>query len=419
MNVGEEIRVRAVDTRADGVGVARHDGAVVFVPSLVNGDTADVTIRELHKNYAIGELCELAVRSDKRISPLCPCANECGGCTLTHLTYEYENEIKRDTVRGALRRMGLPSDTVGETLFTESRIGYRNKLTVHFDPAKRTLGLFSEGTHDVVPLGRCMICKRETGDITLFLSEHADLLAAAQVTEITLQSSQNGGILVSIDAGGDIKRLAEALARKFTCISAVIRGDERKNHFVYSEYNGIKMSFSSCGFRQVNDGAFALLLDKIVALADECKFTSCCDLYCGSGVIGLSLAARFPAAKFYGVELNCDSISDAKRNAVSNRIENISFFCGDAAHFRESLPNGESPELIVVDPPRAGLSPKMRRELISLAPENIIYVSCNPHTMARDAAELVGCGYEFESATPVNMFPMTKHVECVVMMSKS
>ena len=151
-------------------------------------------------------------------------------------------------------------------------------------------------------------------------------------------------------------------------------------------------------------------------MAEDCKFTFCADLYCGSGIIGLAIAKSIPNKRFIGIEINPDSIRDAKVNAKINGIENIEFFAGDSADLKKHLNNGVLPELITVDPPRAGLSKKMCADIVSVNPDNIIYVSCNPQTLVRDLKYFADNGYSIEKAIPVNLFPYTKHVETVCLL---
>ena len=153
-------------------------------------------------------------------------------------------------------------------------------------------------------------------------------------------------------------------------------------------------------------------------MAEDCKFTFCADLYCGSGIIGLAIAKTIPNKRFIGIEINTDSIRDAKVNAKINGIGNIEFFAGDSADLKKHLNDGVLPELITVDPPRAGLSKKMCADIVSVNPDNIIYVSCNPQTLVRDLKYFADNGYSIEKAIPVNLFPYTKHVETVVLLSK-
>jgi len=220
--------------------------------------------------------------------------------------------------------------------------------------------------------------------------------------------------------GGNISNYKDSLIAAFPSISDVIycRTDGASaTAYIEDEILGLKMRFSSEAFRQVNSEAFSKLLSIVHEMADNFPFKCAADLYCGSGIIGLSLAKIFPEAKFWGIEINSYAVADAKYNAQTNELKNIEFFCGDAAAFRTKIGKIYSPELVIVDPPRAGLSTKMREGLFALSPKKIIYVSCNPQTLARDIAAL-GNTYTVKRAVPVNMFPMTKHCEAVVLLSR-
>lgn len=418
MNIGDTVQLTVIDTNESGIGVARLEGAVVFVPSLVEGDTADITITEIKKNYATGKAVRNISYSDKRITPVCPAYEKCGGCTLAHVTYEYENEIKKKTVCAALRRAGLDFSFVGDTVFSPSRSSYRNKVTVHYDKRTHRLGLYSEESHEVVQFSGCSLLPDLFNEIITFLNQNCSVLDSIGAKEIVLKSSSESTLAI-IKADKKIDKIKKILNEKFGNEVTVADFANAENEYIHGDYGDLKMRFSAVGFRQVNNEAFSSLLEVVSDAVGETVFSSCADLYCGSGVIGLYLAMKHPNARFYGIEINEKSIEDAKHNADANRIKNISFFCGDAASFREKMPPDERPETVVVDPPRAGLSDKMKKELVSLAPERIVYISCNPQTLARDLKSLAENEYDVISVTPVNMFPMTKHVETVVLLSRA
>ncbi len=417
-------RVNIIDTNENAVGIARIDGAVVFVPGLVRGDTADVKITSLKKNYAIAECVSLVEESEHRIAPVCPHAGECGGCTLSHVTYEHENEIKRNTVRSALRRLKMPHNAVEETVFSPSRTRYRNKITLHYSRDAGAFGLYREKTNDVIPFTECLLCSERVNGVIRFINENVHLIRRYSPTSLEVRVSTMGEITVSLysDAKDDAV-FKDTLCKRFPEITGVIFShasprDESERHYARDRIMGLDLIFSTDGFRQVNDSVFEKMIEIITDFAAEREFKTAFDLYCGSGVIGLFLARNFRDAKFYGIEINPESIKDAKKNAEKNGIANIEFYCGDAAELRSKLSDAELPELVVVDPPRAGLSDAMRRELLALSPERIVYVSCNPQTLARDLADIVSHGYEIGRAVPLNMFPMTKHVETVVCLER-
>ena len=418
MKTGERYTVYITDTNESGRGIAKNDGIVIFIPGLVSGESAEIEITDVRKNYAVGKTIRITEKSVYRIAPICRDSEKCGGCTLCHVSYEYENEIKRNTVINALRRNGIRSDDVAETVHAPSRVAYRNKVTLHYDNKAHLLGFYSEETNEVVPFSGCRLLPEEFNEITAFLNDSSSLLDECKPEEVMLKSSSDGKVSVFVKTNGDISSRSDSMTVQFPFVYTVSTYDNAKGKYVTGEYRGVKMRFSALAFRQVNDDAFSALLGIVSDMTDKTDFRVCADLYCGSGVIGLTLAKEHPEKQFYGIEINEDSIRDAKNNALENGIENIKFYSGDAASFRRNIPKEYLPDIVVVDPPRAGLSDKMKSELVSLTPERMIYVSCNPQTLARDIKYFTENGYSLKSVTPVNMFPMTKHVECVVLIEK-
>ncbi len=257
-------------------------------------------------------------------------------------------------------------------------------------------------------------------DVIRFINENVHLVRRYSPASLEVRYSTAGEVTVTVRSDAkDDEVFREALCNRFPETTGVIFAPvssraKAERHYVRDNVMGLDLIFSTDGFRQVNDRVFEKMIEIVTEFAAEREFKTAFDLYCGSGVIGLFLARHFKDAKFYGIEINPESIKDAKKNAEENGITNIEFYCGDAAKLRSEIPAAAHPELIVVDPPRAGLSDMMRRELLALSPERIVYVSCNPQTLARDLADITSHGYEIGRAVPLNMFPMTKHVETVV-----
>ncbi|MBE6626947.1 MAG: class I SAM-dependent RNA methyltransferase [Ruminococcaceae bacterium] len=420
MDTGKIITVNIDDMNEKGIGVARVDGAVVFIPGLVTGDTADIRILSREKNYFTAEAVEINSPSSLRIKPACD-VKDCGGCSLSHVTYEEENRIKKNSVRNAFRRSGLPFDMVEDTVHAEDRTAYRNKITVHYSKSARMFGLYAEGTNDVISFSSCAICSDVMSDIIRFTNENIGLLPNDSVESLCVRTNCIGKVTVSVYASKllNLDCYKAAVCERFDSVeNVVLIVDGCGGSFIEDRIAGVDMRFSSEAFRQVNHEAFEMLLKVVHSIAKEARFSIAADLYCGSGVIGLTLAKAFPEAKFYGIEINPNAVSDAKYNAMSNELDNIEFFCGDSASFKKRIAKGKLPELIVVDPPRAGLSKEMRNGLAELSPKEIIYVSCNPQTLARDIASLRSFGYEIGRVVPVNMFPMTSHCECVVKLTR-
>ena len=416
------------DMNENGDGFARIDRMALFTPGLVTGDVAEISVAESRKNYAVGTCVSLHTPSEFRISPECPSFGQCGGCTLCHVNYEFENTVKQNSVKSALRRMKLPHDLVEPTRFTPERTGYRNKIGLHYDKTSRTFGYVARDLSGILPFEGCLLCTDVMNDIVRFTNANPALLASVSPEELFLRRSHDGRITVSVYTSrksADLTAYRTALTQQFPIISEVLAVTETRTETetcVTEDYMGVTMRFASEVFRQVNHDAAEILMQLVCEFAAEKPFTYAADLYCGSGAFGLVLAKKFPQAHFFGLEIDRDAIRAAKANAAANGLTNISFVCADAATFDGKIPDGNGkfypPELVVVDPPRAGLSDKMREGLVKLAPERLAYVSCNPQTMARDLAELVNGGYEILRVTPVNMFPMTKHCEAVALLCR-
>ncbi len=421
MNVNDTLVIHVTDMNENGFGVARVDGLVIFVPDLAAGDTALIRIVEQRKNYAIGECLQVTEESPHRTKRICPVSDSCGGCTLCGVSFEYENTVKKNTVSAAFRRAGLDAAIVEDTVFPVHRTGYRNKAGFHYDPESRAFVYYREESNTPVLIDECHILPAEMNEILRFTNENIELLDFFITKSLFIRSDSTGKHLVSLYAdGGDISAYKSALMSKFPYVKNVLlckNEKEKQIDYLNDVIAGVKMRFSTESFRQVNTEAFSTLLDLVHSLVGKLSFTKAVDLYCGSGIIGLSLAKKFPGAMFWGIEINSDAIRDAKHNAEINGIHNITFFCGDAAAFREKIGKDNAPEFVVVDPPRAGLSPKMREGLVAIDAKHIVYVSCNPQTLARDLSSLRD-RYEICRAVPVNMFPMTKHCECVVMLKR-
>jgi len=418
-------RIKILDTNEMGVGIGKIDGMAVFVPGLLPGEEAEICLTEKEKNYALGACVKRLCDSEERIADACPDAELCGGCALGFATYREENRIKKNTVCAALRRVRLPFDVVKDTVFSDDRHHYRNKIALHYDEATKEFGLKRERSEEILPFHACLLCSEGMNGIVRFTNEHKELLEPLKPRSLQIRSSAEG-IVISVysarENGQIINQYKEAIASAFPEVKMVLHFAEgSKNNgksYVSDRIFGLDMQFTSEAFRQVNTPTFEKILQIIHDFAVEEPFSCGADLYCGSGIIGLSLAAKFPTSDFWGIEINEDAIRDAKKNAERNGIRNIRFFSGDAATFKSRLPREEKVDMIVVDPPRAGLSKGMRRDLLLLDPDRIVYVSCNPQTMARDLADLCNGGYTMRSVIPVNMFPRTKHTETVVLLIK-
>jgi len=442
MKFNDRITTTVLDMNSEGYGICKHKGIVIFVPGAVKGDTVHLKITGMEKNYASAVCLEIAEKSGIRREPACPNYQKCGGCTLQHITREAELSVKENTVKQALRRMHLDNTPeVFKPIRAGKETGYRNKAIFHVD-AEGKLGYFARESHDVMPgSGWCRLLPKVFSEIAAtveaFLQEWPEDLP---LVSLYLRRNQENKCTVCLQTEEKLtpklkEKLMEYVQLLYRHHGDVLNGVLNCDHpkgkyavpqysvlkgdrYLYETFHGLTMRLSPEGFCQVNHEGAEILADTVMEYATEAagnKKIIAADLYCGSGFFGLQLAKTFPDWQIYGIEINKDSIRDADVNRELNKLDNIQFVCGDAA---ELAAWKTKPDFIVIDPPRAGCSPKMCTQLLEIMPENIVYVSCNPQTLARDLVRICEGGYEIKTVQPVDMFPGTEHVETVVLMSK-
>ncbi len=425
MEINEFYKVKIIDTNESGVGIAKIDSAVVFVRGAVCGDVAEVRITSHRKNFLEADVVRFYEKSTYRSEGECDSFGECAGCSLDNVNFEYENGIKRNTVRSAFRRMGMSDVDVAETVSDGVSSGYRNKITLHYK--NRKFGYFRERTNDLIEFHGCRLCPDVFSGIVNILNENSLIINKFNPDELQIKSSRVDDINILLftkkKVSGEVKEKLLNLIQENIGEKVKIRcfhdgSAKEESGYIRDEVGGIEMKFTSDAFRQVNTPVFERLLDVVYGMTAKIEFRSSLDLYCGSGIIGLYLAKKYPGAKFYGIEINPDAIEDAKYNANHNGIGNIEFYCCDSSEFRRRLPCGFVPELVTLDPPRAGLSKETLADLVELSPGNVVYVSCNPQTLARDVKVLAENGYAVRAVIPVNMFPRTRHVETIVLLQR-
>lgn len=421
-NIGEKYTVMIEDTTILGAGVAKIDGGAVFVNGTLKGDKCDIVITDAKKNFANAECAKLLSPSAYRRESDCPYFPACGGCVHRHASFEYENEVKENAVRSALKKSGLEAEKFNSIRYGNAE-RFRNKVTFHF--AKNgDVGFYEHDSRRVVAAEDCISCPKIFSDIAATISE---LIKGGlrSPDEMSLRVSADGDVAVAVTgklSEAEKGKIAMSLCSRFSNIVGISARPTEKDKFkavmgekhVNGKLFDLNFRISPEAFFQVNYEGAELLFGEVIRMAEKCSFTKCADLYCGTGTIGMLLASRFPDASFTGVEINREAVADAKHNAKQNGLRNIRFHCGDAAEYASS----ESPELVVVDPPRRGLSDGMIDVLREIGAENVIYVSCNPFTLARDLKKLVEFGYKIGEVTPVNMFPRSEHCETVVSLER-
>lgn len=432
-----------------GFGVAKHGGEVIFVSDTVPGDRATVKIIKSCASYAIGRAESFDAYSPLRTSDRCQ-SPVCKSCAYKHLEYSNECKLKQEFVAQAFKKSGLNID-VAPLIASPSTVAYRNKAqypVTRDKNEKYNIGFFAPKSHRVTEAASCPLAPSvffeileklraffEKNDISTYdensgngLLRHIYLRRGEVSGEILLTVVINGKTFPNADELVSIltKRFSEIvgiLLNVNTEQTNIILGDEYITLFgrdyIYDTLAGVKLKISAPSFYQVNHDCAELLYAKARELAEPTKEDLLLDLYCGAGSIGLSMARD--AKEVIGIEIVSAAVECAKHNAEINGIDNASFYTGDAADTERLLQNAEHirgekilPDIVILDPPRSGSEEKLLSHIASLAPRKIVYISCNPTTLARDMVILKDHGYTANEVTPVDMFPGTGHVESVV-----
>ena len=444
MQKNDEIEIEITDMTDEGSGIGRYEGMAVFVPCTAVGDIARVLVLKVKKTYAYGKLLKLIDPSPDRAENDCPSFNRCGGCVYRHISYDAECRIKKTKVYEAVKRIGGVDLKPKELIGSDSPDRYRNKA--QYPVAKDgALGFYAFHSHRIIPCGECALQPELFGKITSAVTDwirencisvyneethrgllrHIYLRRAEKTGEIMAVAVINGESLPFADdfterllsvCGENLKSVQLNINRAKT---NVILGDKCRvlygGEYITDILCGVKVRLSPLSFYQVNRATAEKLYKKAAEYAEpEGKLIL--DLYCGAGTIGLSMAEK--AERIIGVEIVPEAVEDAKFNAGLNGIENAEFICADAAEAAALLSGrGLKPEVVILDPPRKGCSAELITTVAeAFSPERVVYVSCDPATLARDIKLFTEKGYSLTEYTPVDMFPRTAHVECCAML---
>ena len=429
---------------SDGLGVVRLDGAVVFVPDAVRGEEIDLRITKVMRSSAAGEIVRIRTRSPERVEPDCPYYQECGGCMFRHLSYEEELRAKYQRVQDALTRIGGLDLRVEKIYGAEHPLHYRNKCQYPIG-ADGAIGFFRARTHRVVPIESCMI-QSPVADASMRavrdwmrryrISAYDERTGKGLLRYLYVRVNRAGESLCCVIANGrklprepELAAMVRAAAPDTVgvvlCTNAVrgnvILGGRYRTiwgrDFLMDTLCGLQFKLSVPSFYQVNREQAELLYGRALDFAGLTRRETVLDLYCGAGTITLCMAGK--AKRVIGAEIVPEAIRDASENAARNGIQNAEFFCGDAKDIAARLErDGLRPDVVTVDPPRKGLAPEVINSITEMAPTRVIYVSCDPATLARDLKIFGTCGYRTRRVEAVDLFPGTKHVETVVLMSR-
>ncbi len=427
------------DYTAEGQGVAHVEGCAVFVPNAIAGERIKVRIEKAQKTWAAGKMVEILEKSPHRVNRQCEVAKLCGGCDFWHMDYEEESRLKAQRVKTCLNRMAGESLEEVPILSAPTCCGYRNKAQypVAAKKGKAYAGFFRAGTHDVVENKRCRILPEETDRVKDAVMDYVNQFRISVYDETAhkgllrhiyvRRGAVSGQILVCLVCNGDRLPKTEELLKRLKKIpgftTLVLSVNRKKGNAVLGEefitlYGpgfiedtlcGLTFRLSPRSFYQVNHHQAQQLYEAAIAQAQITREDLVLDLYCGVGTITLAMASA--AGKVIGVEVIPQAVEDARDNARRNGIENAEFFCGDAGQAALELESkGIIPDVVVVDPPRKGLNADTIEALHRMQPRRIVYVSCDPATLARDIAALKEKGYALKTALAADLFPRCAHV---------
>lgn len=438
------IEVVFEDLTHDGAGVAKVDGYPLFVKNALPGEKAKIKVIKVNKGYGFGRLEEIIEPSPYRVDAPCPIYKECGGCQLQHLSYEGQLLAKEKQVRDVLTRIGkLENVKVHPVLGMSEPWRYRNKAQVPVGEREGGLiaGFYQQRSHEIIDMEACMIqqekndevvqavksiCtkygvtayneQRHKGTLRHIMARHGQVTKEVMVVLVTRTPDlPNKEKIVKeiVEAVEGVKSIIQNVNSKKT---NVILGDETRvlwgEDVIYDLIGNVKFAISSRSFYQVNPEQTKVLYDQALSYAELTGEETVIDAYCGIGTISLFLAQK--AKKVYGVEIVPEAIADANRNAQLNGIDNVEFAVGET---EVVIPNwykeGIVADVLVVDPPRKGCDDELLQTIIEMKPKKVVYVSCNPATLARDLRVLEDGGYRTVEVQPVDMFPHTTHCEAV------
>ena len=449
MRKNDQYQVHIVSISSDGNGVAFQDNMPIFIPYSAVGDEAVIRVERVEKRYCYGRIVELISPSPYRINIDCPLFEKCGGCSFRHITYSEELRAKRQFVVDALQHIGKIDHPVNEILHTEITDQYRNKAQFPIGNENGHLfpGFYAPRSHRMlqfpVPCKLQPVCyDRIVKSACQILEKHGCTSYDENAHEglirhiLIRQSSIDNRILISFIINGTTlpnqESIVSELVARFPEIASISIdiNTNKGNTILTSNYHtifgepsirdeilGVPVEISPLSFFQINHSSTELLYSSIGKLVDKLDVHTVIDLYCGAGTIGLAVTSS--EQTLYGIEIIEDAITSAICSAKSMNRTKAHFICGDAGEIKTLIDSGIDPDLIITDPPRKGCSPIVLDQIINSKCRNIVMVSCNPATLARDLQILVQNGYAIDSIDPIDMFPRTKHVEVICLLHRS
>lgn len=449
IRVGQQMTLTIKSLGINGEGIGYFKRKIVFVDKALPGEVVHAEVTEAREKYAIARLLRVVEKSSARVKPPCPVYEECGGCSLQHMDYQAQLASKREIVIESLRKYAkLDHPPVSPTIGMDNPWSYRNKaqFQVGSQDGKLVAGLYQTGSHKLVNLESCQVQHEATTQIVqaaktiieeLGIPSYDERKRKGVIRTIVARVAFATGEtqLTLVTATPDIPRVKELVLELRTRLPQLIgitqNVNPQKTSIVFGEktvtlwgkpsiaekLGDLSFDLSARAFFQLNPEQTEKLYDQVKLAAGLTGTELVLDLYCGTGTIGLWLAPF--AREVRGIEMIPEAVEDARRNAERNGATNSSFHVGKAEVLmpKWAKQQGVRPDVVVVDPPRTGLDDALIRSLLEVLPKRIVYVSCNPSTLAKDVGKMLG-KYELVSVQPVDMFPHTAHVEVTVRLER-
>lgn len=446
----QEYVVDIIDNGYDGEGIAKINDFTIFIQGAIKGEKVKILILKVTKSFAYGKILEIISASKSRSNVDCANFSKCGGCTLRHINYKETLNIKRDIVKNCLYKELHRVVEVNDTIGMERPLYYRNKLQYPVGlnkDGKPVMGIYSQRTHNIIEIKEnCYIQNEKCSEIAKYIFEFAvennikpynEETNNGTLRHIVIRIGVNSNeimvtLVVNNDDFNNEDKFVKELTKQYPEVKTIVKNYNSKNTnvilgtknkviygngYIYDMLGSYKFKISPLSFYQVNPLQTEVLYNKAVEYANLTGKETVFDLYCGIGTIGIFASAK--AKKVYGIEVVPEAIEDAKENANLNKVENTEFFAGEVEKILPELIEKRKilADVAFIDPPRKGCDNVTIETLLKIMPQKIVYVSCNPATLARDI-HLLEEKYELKQVQPVDMFGFTSHVECVTLMSR-
>lgn len=411
--IGDKMEVLIEKLDHQGRGITHVDGKITFVENALPTEIVDIAIVNSQKKVNEAIVKKYIKKSSRRIESICPYYKECGGCDLLNLSYEDQLEYKQNKVKEIMERYaGLTTNLVKPIVKSPKNTNYRNKVTLK---CNGKLGYYKRRTNDIVNIEYCHLVSEQ---LNKKIKEINNFGLTRGIEEIVLRNINDEETALTVDLRYNEKSVEKyknmnKMTPNFSISreKRLIYSNDKSN--IFGKLGNKKFKISPTAFFQVNTLQTENLYNKVLEAVKELKGAKVLDLYCGTGTIGIYVSDF--AKEVLGVEINSQAIKDANENKKLNNVENIRFIAGDTKIVLRN--NNFEADIVILDPPRAGLEKDVIEDIIKIDAKKIIYVSCDPMTLARDI-KLLSSKYEVEEVTPFDMFPNTYHVECVAKIKK-